>query len=87
MQLSYNNPLRENLIKDMMLKQAVSEEQKLLDAILEKLCGDGIIRTGEQIMKRITETGFVCYTMPNYHTAENNCGQDKNALELNDNNR
>lgn len=84
MQLSYNNPLRENLIKDMMLKQTVSEEQKILDAVLEKLCGLGIIRAGEQIMKRATETGFVCYTMPNYHSPENNCGQGEIGLELND---
>lgn len=67
-----------------MALQVTHEERLILDAIIEKLCGNGIIRAGEQIVKRATDRGFVCYTMPNYHTAENNCGQDKNALELND---
>jgi hypothetical protein len=74
--------MKQNFIKDMLIKKAAREEQQILDAVLEKLCDDGIIRAGQEIIKRVTETGFVCYTMPNYNGAKNKCINDKIMLEL-----
>lgn len=84
MKLSYTNPPFQNLGRDMLLMQATCEEQKILDAVIVKLCGPGIIRQGEEIARHVTATGFVCYTMPNYHSPENNCGQREIGLEPND---